>query len=303
MPIVRGAHAEHLAAGVIAPTFRTFREKPSIFPMFSRVMPSNSAYEEDFVESGFGPLVRKGELERTTLDEPIKLGGTRIVHESYALAFVISEEMLEDGKFNMMANLGAALGRSARWTRELLGHDVLNRAFSATKYVGRDGLALIANNHPLYPAGTASNLLSGDLSEATLEDAWERFQLMTDERGMFVEAQPTVLVVHPTEVLNARRLLESASLNNATLNTAGNPAVVNPLQGMVRIVSSPYLTDTDAWFVLGDTMDNSIMFYDRKPFDTKTWDDDDADGTIHKGKMRVGTGFRDWQFIVGSPGA
>jgi hypothetical protein len=203
-----------------------------------------------------------------------------------------------------MGNLSASLGKSARWTRELLGHDVLNRAFSATKYVGRDGVALISASHPVI-SGVQSNLLTGDLTELTLEDAWERFQLMTDERGMFVDATPTTLVVHPTEVLNARRLLESASLNTVAgvANDVGNPAIINPLQGMVRIVSSPYLTDPDAWFVLGDTIDNQILFYDRKSFDTKTWDDDDADGTIHKGKMRVGTGFRDWQFIVGSAGA
>jgi hypothetical protein len=96
MPIVRGAHAEHLAPAMNFRTFEGFREKPSIFPMFTRVLPSNSAYEEDFAETGFGPLVEKGELERTTLDEPVKLGGTRIVHKS--LAFVISEEMREDGK-------------------------------------------------------------------------------------------------------------------------------------------------------------------------------------------------------------
>lgn len=303
MPIVRGGHAEHLAPGLNMRTFNAFREKPSIFPAWTRVMPSNSAYEEDFAETGLGPLVEKGELQRTTLDEPYKLGGTRITHKSFALAYVVSEEMQDDGKYNLMGNLAGSLGKSARWTRELLGHDVLNRAFSATKYVGRDGLALISASHPLVPSGTASNLLTGDLTEETLEDAWERFQLMQDERGMFVEATPTTLVVHPTEVLNARRLLENASLNNAVLNTAGNPGVINALQGMVRIVSSPYLTDPDAWFVVSDAMDSQILFYDRKPFDTKTWDDDDADGTIHKGKMRVGTGFRDWQFIVGSAGA
>lgn len=303
MPHVRGDRAEHLAPGLNFRTFNAFREKPEIFSTLVRVQGSNSAYEEDFAETGLGPLVEKGELKRTTLDESHKLGGTRIVHKSYALAFEISEEMIDDDKYNLMGDLSGSLGKSARWTRELLGHDPYNRAFSATKYVGRDGLALITASHPLVGGGTLSNLLTGDLAEGTLEDAWERFQMLTDERGMFIEANPTTLVVHPTEVLNARRLLESASLNTASLNTAGNPGVINPLQGMVRIVSSPYLSDPDAWFVIADTMEVQILFYDRKPFDTKTWDDEDADGTIHKGKMRVGVGFRDYQFIVGSAGA
>lgn len=299
MPIVRGQYAENLAPGLNFNTFGAFREKPEIFSRIIKVLNSTRAYEEDFAQSGFGPLVEKGELERTVLDEPFKLGGVRFIHKSFALGFVISEEMRDDDQYTLSADLSRALGRSARYTAELYGHDVLNNGFSAAKYVGRDGKALFANDHPIMGgAAVVDNLGAADLDEASLGAAFEAFQLAVDERGMFVEAMPTTLLIHPSNILNARKLLESASLASS-----GNMGEINPLQGMFRIVSSPYLTDPDAWFVLGDPQDIDIRFYWRKRMDTKTWDDDDADGTIHKVKQRHSTGFGNWFNTYGSPGA
>ncbi len=139
MPIVRGQYAEQLSPGLNMRTFNAYREKPEIYRQINNVMSTTNAFEEDFANSGFGPLVPKGELEQTIMDEPIKLGGVRIFMFSFALGFIISEEMREDGKYNLMSELASALGKSARYTAELYGHDVWNNAFTTTKYSGRDG--------------------------------------------------------------------------------------------------------------------------------------------------------------------
>lgn len=301
-PIVRGQHAENLSGGLIFRTMGAYREKPEIFSRLVRVMNSSKAYEEDFAKSHLGPLQEQGELETTILDEPIKLGGVRFIHKKLSLGFAISEEMREDDQYNLMADLSAALGKSSRYTAELYGHDVFNNAFSATKYVGRDGKPLVAEDHPLYDGsgGVIANEPNPavDLDETSLAAAWASFQLQVDERGMPIDMMPTTLLVHPSQILAARRLLESASLNAF----GENPGEINPLQGMVRIVSSPYLTDPDAWFILADANEVDIRFYWRKRPDTKTWDDDDADATFHKIKQRHSTGFGDWRGVYGSPG-
>jgi phage major head subunit gpT-like protein len=301
MPIVRGQYAENLAPGLNFRTFNAYRERPEIFSRIVNVQNSSRAYEEDWANAGFGPLAEKGELETTILDEPIKLGGVRFIHKAYALGFVISEEMREDDQYTLMNDLAGSLGKSSRYTAELYGHDVYNNAFTSAKYVGRDGQPLVSTAHPVYGgAGTASNrpAVDVDLSEAALEAAWTNFQLQVDDRGMPIDLMPTTLIVHPSNVLYARRLLESASLN-----TYGeNPGEINPLQGMVRIVSSPYLTDPDAWFITAAANEVDIRFYWRKRPDTKTWDDDDADATFHKIKQRHSTGFGDWRGVYGSSG-
>lgn len=302
MPIVRGQHAENLAPGLNFRTFNAYREKPEIFSRIVNVRNSTRAYEEDFALAGFGPLAEKGELETTILDEPIKLGGVRFIHKTLALGFVISEEMRTDDQYNLAADLAQALGKSSRYTAELYGHDVYNNGFTSAKYVGRDGLPLFSSAHPVYGGtGTAANRPSVDvdLSVEALEAAWSNFQTQVDDRGMPIDIMPSRLLVHPSQVMLARRILESASLN-----TYGeNPGEINPLQGLVSIVSSPYLTDLDAWFLLGEPSEIDVRFYWRMRPDTKTWDDDDADATIHKIKQRHSTGFGDWRGTYGSRGA
>lgn len=301
-PVVRGQHAEHLAPGLNMRTFNAYREHPEIYRQINNVESSDSAFEEDYAMAGFGSLRKKHELGPTILDEPIKLGGVRFIHEAFALGFVISEEMREDGKYNLMADLASALGKSARYTAELFGHDVWNNAFDTTKYVGRDGEALISEDHPVAgTGGTASNrpAVDTDLSEAALEAGWENFQTQVSDEGIPIAMQPAVLLVHPSEVLFARKLLESSG----SLTASENEGVVNPIQGMVIIVSSPYLTDPDAWFLLAPMNEIDVRFYWRKTPDTKTWDDDDADGTVHKIKQRHSNGFGDWRGTYGSPGA
>lgn len=302
MPIVRGQYAEWLAPGLNMRTFNRYREKPEIYRQINRVLTSNKAFEDDFAHTGFGPLAKKGELESTIMDEPIKLGGVRFIHETFALGFEISREMRDDDQYNLMLELAADLGKSARYTAELYGHDVYNNAFTTARYVGRDGVALISAAHPV--AGTGGTLanrpaVDTDLSEAALEAAWANFQTQLDDRGMPIDIMPTRLLVHPTNVMLARRLLESASLNVI----GENPGEINPIRGMVSIVSSPYLTDTDAWFLLGPPDEIDVRFYWRRTPDTRTWDDDDAEATIHKISQRHSVGFGDWRGVYGSPGA
>jgi phage major head subunit gpT-like protein len=299
-PIVRGQYAEQLAPGLNMRTFNRYREKPEIYRSIVNVKDSTRAFEEDFAISGFGPLAPKAELGPTIMDEPFKLGGTRFYHKSFALGFVISEEMRDDGLYNLMGDLSSDLGRSARYTAELYGHDVYNNAFTTAKYVGRDGKALLATDHPLVgTGGTASNRPATDidLSQAGLEAAWGNFQAQVDDRGMPIDLTPQRLLIHPDQYLFARRLLESAGM------PGGNNNDINPIFGMFQIVPSVYLTDRDAWIILGPPNEIDVRFYWRKKPDTRTWDDDDTEGTIHKISQRHSTGFGDWRGTYGSSGA
>ena len=299
-PVVRGGWAEALAPGLNMRTFNTYREKPELYRSIVNVRDSQRAYEEDFAYAGLGPLIEKGELESTVLDEPFKLGGVRFVHKSFALGFVISEEMRDDSMYPIMQDLAGALGRSSRRTAELYGHDVYNNGFDTSKYVGRDGEALFSTAHPVPgTGGVAANRpsIDTDLSQPALEAAWGNFQGQVDDTGMPIDIMPAILLVHPSQVLFARRLLESSGY------PGGNNNDINPLQGWVRPLGDPYIVDQDAWFLIGEPSEIDVRFYWRKKPDTKTWDDDDADATIHKIKQRHSTGFGDWRGVYGSPGA
>lgn len=302
MPWIRGGNAEQLAPGLNRFTFQRLRERPSQFARYVNVDTSTRAWEDSFETAGFGPLAKKGELEPTTLDEPLKLGGVRYIHDSFALGFLNSEEMQEDEQYGMIAKLAGDLGRSGRITAELYGHDVLNNGFTTTKYTGRDGLALFSTAHPLQgvSGGTYGNRpsVAVDISEAAIEAAIASFDGMVDDRGITAELSASILLVTPSDRMLAKRLLNSAGMPGTNNND------INPLQGEgLTLMVSNWLTDPDAWFLLSPPAESPIRFWWRKRPDTKTWDDNNADGTYHKIKQRHSTGFDDWRGAYGSPGA
>ena len=301
MPFVRGGWAEFLAPGLNYRTFTRLRERPEQYRRYNQVLGSTKAYEDTFSTATFGPLAKKAELAATMLDEPLKLGGVRFIHDSLALGFLMSEEMREDDQYGIANDLAGALGRSGRITSELYGHDVLNNGFSAAKYVGRDGLALFSAVHPLRgTGGTYGNTpaVAVDISEAGIEAAIASFDNMVDDRGITSEKTPRILLVTPGDRMLAKRLLNSAGM------PGGNNNDINPLadEGLTLMVSN-WLTDPDAWFLIAGPDESPLIFYWRKAADTKTWDDDNADGTYHKIKQRHSVGFDDWRGIWGSPGA
>lgn len=305
MPYIRGGRAVLLAPGLNRFTFNRLRERPPQYARYTQVRTSTSAWEDSFEMGGFGPLVKKGELSPTYLDEPLMIPGARFVHDSFALGFLASEEMQQDEKYGTIAQLAGSLGRSARITAELYGHDVLNNGFSATKYVGRDGKALFATDHPLYgTGGTYANrpTVAVDLSEAALEAGIASFDNMVDDRGITTELRPSILLVTPNDRMLAKRLLNSAGMPGTSFTSQPND--INPLadEGITLMVSN-WLTDPDAWFLITNAADSPLIFYWRMQPDTKTWDDDNADGTFHKIKQRHSVGLDDWRGIYGSPGA
>lgn len=299
-PIVRGAISFLLAPALNLDTYGKYRERPEEYRRVMRVQDSRRAYEESQALSGLGPLAKKNELETTILDEPIKLGGVRWIHDTYALGFAVSKEMLDDDQYGAIRELAGQLGKSSRFTSELYGHDVWNNAFTATKYVGRDGLALLSTAHPVVGLGTTYGnrpAVDVDVSEAALEAAIQAFENQTDDRGMPIDLQPATLLISPDNEMLARRLLQSAGFPGGNFND------INPIQGRLNIVVSHYIVDKDAWFVLAPPQDLGVKFYWREMPDTKTWDDDDADGVFHKIRQRHSVGFDDWHGTYGSPGA
>lgn len=305
-PVARGQWAEALAPGLVMHTFMAYRLHPEMYRRIVNVKSSSKAFESDFRIAGLGPLAQKSELGTTTLDEPIKIGGTRYTHKTYGLAVVASKEMKDDNQYPEILELAGMLGQSSYWTAELYGHDVYNNGFDTTKYTGRDAVALFSTAHPIQGLGTTvanRPAVDADLSEAALEAAILNFELQQNERGMPILSQPRTLLFNPANRMLAKRLLNSSGMPYAdTFSTTPND--INPLQdeGIVPF-SDPWITDTDAWYLLGDPSMVDVRFYWREMPDTRTWDDDDADATFHKIRQRHSTGFSDWRNTYASPGA
>ena len=198
--------------------------------------------------SMFGVAPEKPEGTPVSYDTAQQGFISRYNHVTYGLGFIITEEMIEDDLYDVIGERNArALARSMRVTKETVGANVYNRAFSSS-YLGGDGKSLLNSLHPNVAGGTWSNVLStaADLSEAALEQACIDIMKWEDDRGLPAQIMPKTLILPVDSVFEAERILKS----NLRVDTANND--LNALNSMGKfrdVVSNVYLTDPDAWFI------------------------------------------------------
>lgn len=261
---------------------------------------SNKSYEEDVSVSGFGLAQIKGEGQPVNYDTEMQGFLDRYTHATYSLGFVITKELVEDDLYEKAGKRKAtSLARSMRHTKEIVGANILNRAFN-TSYLYGDGKALIVNDHPNVAGGTWSNLLTvaADLSEAALEQAWIQISKYTDDRGLRIAVKPKKLIVPVDEALNAAKIMGTeyeVGTNNNTINV-----VKAKYPG--GVVVNHYLTDTDAWFIMTDVT-NGMKYFERVADSFSMDDDFETDNAKFKARARYSFGVSDKKAIFGTPGA
>ena len=262
---------------------------------------SDRAFEEEVMLAGFANAAVKPEGQGVTFDSAQETFTARYTNETIALAFAITEEAIEDNLYDRLASrYTKALARSMANTKQVKGAGVLNNAFS-TSYVGGDGKALFATDHPTL-AGSFKNELStaADLNETSLEQALIDIAAFTDERGLKIAARGTKLVIPSALQFTAERLLKSVGRTGTADNDISAVVSMNVIpQGYVV---NHYLTDTDAWFIKTD-VPNGLKHFVRAPIKTAMEGDFETGNVRYKARERYSFGWSDWRGVFGSPGA
>jgi hypothetical protein len=106
--------------------------------------------------------------------------------------------------------------------------------------------ALFSTSHALVTGGTTSNAGTSNpaLAYTALQDAVSDYALLQNERGRYVRPVPKTLIVYPTKEWVANTLLQSSLRPGTTDNDT------NTLNSY-KVHSSPYLSSTTAWFLMG----------------------------------------------------
>ena len=171
--ITSGSFAKLLWPGLNAIYGKSYNDYPVEWDKLFEKNSSDRAYEEDLGLSSFGLASVKNEGAPITYDTERQGFTSRYNHVVYALGFIVTREMFEDDQYGKVgAQKAKALARSMRQTKEIVGANIYNRAFTAG-YTGGDGATLINASHPNIAGGTFSNQIgtAADLSEAALEQA------------------------------------------------------------------------------------------------------------------------------------
>lgn len=175
MPITTGSFAKALWPGINKWYGEAYKEWPVEFTALFDEESDTRAYLEDVGVSGFGLAAQKPEGQPIGYDTGKQGFVNRYTHKTYAMGFIVTEEAMDDNQYNISV-LGKrdarALAFSMRQTKETLGANVYNRAFTAG-YTFGDGQILCSSAHPLAAGGTFSNVpsVAADISEAALEQA------------------------------------------------------------------------------------------------------------------------------------
>lgn len=223
--------------------------------------------------------------------------------KKYGLGFSISEEQVEDGKFEFISDSLAKLAESAIESQEQSVLDLFNNAFGSTN--AWDGLDLCHAAHTLPSGLTFRNKASSgvDLSASALDSALVDFETQfISDSGKIRMIKPKILLVHPSNKRYAMELIGS----DLKADTAENN--MNSLkQDGLRVISSPRLSDSDAWFLLADPKDTGIRIISRKGIETKAAASDSIgfmnDSIIYKSRYREIVGVTHAYGVWGTDGA
>ena len=297
--------AKDLIPGVKTWFGQKYKEYPIEYLDIFEKMNSTRAFEEEVGVTGFGLAAIKNEGTGIAYDEQEQGFVSRYTHVTYGLGFIITREMYEDGIAVTVALRRAnSLAFSIRQTKEIVGANILNRAFTAAYTMGSnsDGKELCATDHPNKAGGTWRNELStpADLSESALEQACIDIAGFTTDKGLTIAIRPKALIIPQALEFDAYRILESIGQSG----TANND--INALRSSGKfpqgIMVNHYLTDTDAWFIKTDCPDG-LKYMERRADSFGTENDFDTENAKFKATFRGSFGWSDTRGIFGSPGA
>lgn len=270
---------------------------PTIYDKFVETRTSEYAYEQlvELIGTGIAPQkVQGGPMAFDSITQGVV---TTAYNISYGLGLQFTFEEKKDNKYSQAIDKTKALANSMKQTREINSANLINNMSSAS-YPGGDGVALISASHPT-ANGTQSNLISGSLSEATLEDAQTNVWNQTDSRGIRINSVSERLLIPNNLYYEARRILGSPLQSN----TAENNMNVLRADGLIGdIVRSPYFTSTTAWAVQTNVPNGLTLFENV----ANMFDEDRMSSTmveLYFAYQRYVLTFGDFRNIVGSTGA
>lgn len=255
-----------------------FKQRPSQYKNFFRSMTSTREMEQTTGFSGVGQMVKVAEGSPTRYDEPVQGFRKTYVHDQYSLGFRASKIMQEDDRFGLIAKTAAALGRSARETREIHHAGYVN-----SNQMGPDGVALFATNHPIYKAGgTQSNRLgvTADLDPVSLQLALTAMRKWKSPEGHLVRVRPDCLVVPVDLQWRAAEILAGTMRSDTTNNTVNAFRHQDGEASFNKWKVWDYLTDPLKWYVWGDLGETEMRSYSRE--DPNTVHDVDFDSRSTK---------------------
>jgi len=288
--------ATNLARGLRSVTQSVWDGWPEAYSKIFNVQSGDGASLDDSSVTGLPLFSETGAGTAVTYETVYQGYKKTYTYVTYKMGYRATEQLQKDDLYGPMRRMARSLGVSSRQTIETVAANVFNNGFST---VGPDGKVLFATDHPLEGGGDEQNrpTTAVDLGETALQEAINLCEATVDPRGLYVGFTPRLLVVHRNDRWTAAELLKS-QMDPENANNAYNSLREMDLTYYVY----QYLTDADAWFLLGDKEEHQLNFIWRWKLKQGDEVDFDTDDIKMKGSMRFDVGYSGWRHVFGSPG-
>ena len=264
--------------------------------------------------SGLGEVAEIGEGGRITYDTAEEGHEKSYELVKYGLGFVITEEAVDDDYHGKLMQLPKTLARSMKDKVNYEAMKVFNVGDTAESSGGveswDDEPVFDTAHDVLKSTSTISNKGTADLSETSMQAAFEYFMDLIDEAGHKIRVVPNHLMVPPKLMWTAGQLAKQfggvTPYPAASPDLSGNLMTVNPTHGIVPSWDYGvyrWLTDDENWFFIStnpgvDYMRPQLLW--RKKINLQEHDDPET-GSMHFGsKMRFVVAVLSYKALYGS---
>lgn len=227
-----------------------------------------------------------------------------IINVAYALGSSITYEMMRYDQYNLFNRIPEQLAKSMRRTEETVVHTVINNGFStaSSPTLTADGISLFNTAHVLVGNSATINntpTTAADFSQTSLEQAYIDIGLFVDDQNLpiVVEAQKLLVPVQSQHL--ARKILQTEYEVNSGNNT------INPVSSSrmpLELIVSPYVTDSDSWF-LKTNIDDGVIFQEVDAVQLDRDNEFDSKNLKFSAMRLFGVGSANYLGYYGSPGA
>ena len=267
------------------------------YERLTTIVPSESD-EESYPWLGAVPGMREFKDERMPLG--LLEHSYSIRNKTWESSIAVERSAIEDDKYGQIKLRVTSLAREAKRHMDELIFSLLRNGFANTCY---DGQNFFDTDHASGESGTQSNKGTAALSAAALQTAITTMMKYKDDRGKFLGVMPDLLVVPPDLQWTAMELLESTYWPEAS---ASEKNADNVLKGKLDLLVSPYLTDSNDWFVFCTKgVIKPVILQSRTPIEFAALEADSESGFmrdqyIYGVRARYNAGYGLWQMAYGS---
>jgi hypothetical protein len=260
-----------------------------------------------------GTFMQKNEGDAPAFDQPFELIPTHFEFYTYSLASSVTREAQDEDPLDLMGKLAPMLADSERVTKDLIYWNTFNFGFNplVTLY---DGQPLFSASHLLSPVVgdtgpiskigmTYSNSLgNAQVTPDTIRLGELLFELTLSDRALPASRSPLYLMCHPNIAKICQEMVGSRLEPGTDTNT------INTEYGVVKVLPNRYLTNTNAWFLVGapgfpNGNGHQLITSHKRQYDVLSWFDPITRAWNISEEFRSTFGPIDWRSLVGSQGA